>query len=53
MGRHVRTISPARPAEAQLDGLIQLAGLINAIIGIFQNLLRFAEDVIDFLGNDA
>ncbi len=53
MRRHVWNVSRGRPAMAQFEELIQLAGLLNAIIGIFQNVLRLAEDAYEFYGIEA
>lgn len=44
MRRHVRNITRARPAPAQLEELIQLVALIDGIIGVFDDLLDLAED---------
>ena len=50
MRQHVRSITQVRPAMAQFEEMIQFVGLLNAILGLFQNAFSLAEDVLDFFG---
>jgi hypothetical protein len=44
--RHILEISHQRPAQAQLEPLIQLIGIINSAIGIVGNVVSVIDQIL-------
>jgi hypothetical protein len=55
--RHVRPVSCQRPAFAQFEPVIQLIGVANAILGLFNDFLdllrRFGYTIPQKLAGDS
>ncbi len=50
--RHIRVLSHQRPAQAQLEPVIQLLGVFNSLVGLVSNMVFVAGQVLELLGID-